>query len=46
LGEKEAAAAAWRKGIEVAAANGDKQAEKEMNVFLRRLQRAGDLGSL
>lgn len=42
LGANEAAAAAWEKGIEVARANGDKQAGKEMNVFLRRLQRAGD----
>lgn len=42
LGANEAAAAAWGKGIEVARANGDKQAEKEMSVFLRRLQRAGN----
>lgn len=42
LGANEAAAAAWAKGIEVARANGDKQAEKEMNVFLRRLQRGGN----
>ena len=40
LGEHEAAALAWRKGIEVAHANGDKQAEKEMGVFLRRLERS------
>jgi len=39
LGDSESAAAAWRTGIEVARANGDKQAEKEMNVFLRRLER-------
>jgi len=31
------AARAWRQGIEVARAKGDKQAEKEMTVFLRRL---------
>jgi len=31
------AAAAWRQGIERARDNGDKQAEKEMTVFLRRL---------
>lgn len=31
------AATAWRRGIEVAAQQGDKQAEKEMTVFLRRL---------
>jgi predicted negative regulator of RcsB-dependent stress response len=33
----EGAAAAWRQGIEVARARGDKQAEKEMTVFLKRL---------
>lgn len=32
---------AWRQGIEVAAGKGDKQAEKEMTVFLRRLDKAG-----
>ena len=31
------AAHAWRQGIEVARARGDKQAEKEMTVFLRRI---------
>jgi Tfp pilus assembly protein PilF len=31
------AAEAWRRGIEKARENGDKQAEKEMTVFLRRL---------
>ncbi len=31
------AAEAWRRGIEQARENGDKQAEKEMTVFLRRL---------
>ena len=34
------AAQAWREGIEKARANGDKQAEKEMTVFLKRLSRA------
>lgn len=32
------AAEAWRQGIAVAQKRGDKQAEKEMTVFLRRLQ--------
>jgi predicted Zn-dependent protease len=32
------AAEAWRQGIAVAGAHGDKQAEKEMTVFLRRLE--------
>lgn len=36
-GEREAAADAWRRGVDVAAARGDKQAQKEMTVFLRRL---------
>lgn len=35
----EAAAEAWRSGIAAAAARGDKQAEKEMAVFLRRLEK-------
>jgi len=33
------AAQAYRSGIEAAQAKGDKQAEKEMSVFLRRLER-------
>lgn len=41
LGETAAAAEAWRQGMDVAAANGDKQAEREMGVFLRRLSRGG-----
>jgi Tfp pilus assembly protein PilF len=35
------AAQAYRSGIEAARAKGDKQAEKEMSVFLRRLERGG-----
>lgn len=35
------AADAWRRGIEAAGAKGDKQAAKEMAVFLRRLEKAG-----
>jgi len=31
------AAEAWQRGIETARANGDKQAEKEMTVFLKRI---------
>ncbi|HUW53809.1 MAG TPA: tetratricopeptide repeat protein [Rhodanobacter sp.] len=37
-GQPQAAAEAWRDGIAVAARRGDKQAEKEMAVFLRRLE--------
>jgi tetratricopeptide (TPR) repeat protein len=33
------ALAAYRRGIDVARARGDKQAEKEMRVFARRLER-------
>jgi len=33
------AGAAWTQGIAVARQRGDKQAEKEMSVFARRLQR-------
>jgi len=32
---------AFRKGIEAARAKGDRQAEKEMTVFARRLEKAG-----
>ena len=37
--QAQAAAAAWRSGIAAAAQRGDKQAEKEMGVFLRRLEK-------
>ena len=36
-GDPDGAARAWREGIERARVNGDKQAEKEMTVFLKRL---------
>ncbi|KZC16905.1 hypothetical protein RHOFW510R12_26915 [Rhodanobacter sp. FW510-R12] len=39
-GDEIAAADAWRSGIAAAALRGDKQAEKEMGVFLRRLEKA------
>ena len=35
------ALAAYRSGIDVARAKGDKQAEKEMQVFARRLEKMG-----
>ena len=38
-GDAEAARAAWQRGLEAARANGDKQAEKVIGVFLRRLDR-------
>jgi Tfp pilus assembly protein PilF len=38
--DPDGAARAWRRGIEVAREKGDKQAEKEMTVFLKRLSRA------
>lgn len=40
-GDHTAALAAYERGIAVAAERGDKQAEKEMRVFLKRLQRDG-----
>ena len=40
LDDRAGAAAAWQQGIQVAQARGDKQAEKEMTVFLRRLERS------
>lgn len=38
-GREAEALAAWREGIAVAVARGDKQAEKEMTVFARRIER-------
>ena len=38
-GDSDGARSAWSQGIEIARKNGDKQAEKEMGVFLRRLNR-------
>ena len=40
-GDVPAAMRAYREGIDVAEARGDKQASKEMQVFLRRLERTG-----
>jgi len=37
LGQNDAALAAWRTGIEIARSKGDKQSEKEMGVYVRRL---------
>jgi tetratricopeptide (TPR) repeat protein len=37
MGQNDAALSDWQQGIEAARANGDKQAEKEMDVFVRRL---------
>jgi len=37
--QPQAAADAWRQGISAAVQRGDKQAEKEMAVFLRRLEK-------
>jgi predicted Zn-dependent protease len=38
-GREDEALAAWAQGIEVAHAQGDKQAEKEMTVFARRIRK-------
>ena len=40
-GDRQAAAGAFEQGIMVAGSKGDKQAAKEMAVFLRRLRRDG-----
>ncbi len=48
LSEAEAwddALAAYREGIAVAEARGDKQAAKEMGVFMRRIEKRGEAGS-
>ena len=37
--DREAAAEAWQRGIAAAQAKGDKQAAREMEVFLKRLRR-------
>jgi len=39
-GDAAAAAASYRRGIEVAERRGDRQAAKEMQVFLKRLEKA------
>ena len=39
-GQNAEALAAYRRGIEVAEKKGDKQAAKEMRVFMRRIERA------
>ena len=39
-GDARGAAESYRRGIEVAAARGDRQAANEMQVFLRRLERS------
>jgi predicted Zn-dependent protease len=41
LGNLHAATVTFQKGIEVARAKGDRQVEKEMQVFLRRINKAG-----
>ena len=41
-GRDQEALAAYRQGIAVAAARGDKQAAKEMTVFARRLEKSRD----
>ena len=40
-GDNLAARQAWEQGIAAAQAHGDKQAEKEMAVFLKKLDKAG-----
>ncbi|HJU25811.1 MAG TPA: hypothetical protein VJ722_03960 [Rhodanobacteraceae bacterium] len=41
VGDQAAAAEAWQEGIAVAHRRGDVQAEKEMTVFLKRLEKQG-----
>ncbi len=40
LGRADDALAAWRRGIDCAREKGDRQAEKEMTVFVRRIERS------
>jgi Tfp pilus assembly protein PilF len=39
-GRNDEALESWRRGIETARARGDKQAEKEMTVFAKKLERS------
>ncbi|MCY1408904.1 Tetratricopeptide repeat protein [compost metagenome] len=39
LGDNDAARTAWQQGLDAARRHGDKQAEKEMTVFLRKLDK-------
>ncbi|HLX23159.1 MAG TPA: tetratricopeptide repeat protein [Usitatibacter sp.] len=41
-GDSQGAASAYRSGIEAATRRGDKQAAKEMAVFLKRIENAAD----
>lgn len=43
-GQTDAALAAYQQGVEVAIDHGDKQAEKEMTVFLKRLLKTKETG--
>ena len=43
-GDADGAADAYRRGIEAATTKGDRQAVREMEVFLRRLERASGPG--
>lgn len=45
LGQRAAAIASYRRGIEVADKNGDQQVAREMRVFLKRLERADENGN-
>ena len=38
-GDRDAARSAWEQGLAAAQAHGDKQAEKEMTVFLKKLDK-------
>ncbi|MDH1558549.1 tetratricopeptide repeat protein [Pseudomonas chengduensis] len=40
-GDHDGARQAWQQGLKAAQAKGDKQAEKEMSVFLRKLDKPG-----
>ncbi len=39
LGDRDSARQAWLQGVDVALKRGDKQAQKEMQVFLKRLDK-------
>ncbi|KAG0754209.1 hypothetical protein G6F22_021109 [Rhizopus arrhizus] len=44
LGDVEGARAAWNSGMEAAQARGDKQVEKELQVFIKRLDKQAAAG--
>ncbi|WMD22520.1 hypothetical protein RAS12_09125 [Achromobacter seleniivolatilans] len=45
LGDKDGAREAWNSGLQAAQARGDKQVEKELQVFIKRLDKQAAAGA-